>query len=261
MYIQKLESEIAPLREQLIHHKLYKNIDSVQNIRLFMESHVFAVWDFMSLLKALQIGLTNTTTPWIPKGNPITRRLINEIVLGEESDVNELGEPMSHFEMYLEAMIQLEANTDEINAFIKLVKEGNSVENALKNSDIPQSTKDFVDYTIRQVDLNQMHIVAAVFTFGREDLIPDMFLEIVKNIGQTSSINLSKLIYYLERHIEVDGGEHGPMSLKMIHELCGNDEKKWNEAIQASKEALNQRILLWDGINDQIISEKAITLK
>ena len=60
MYIQKLQEEIAPLREQLIHHKLYKNIDSIERIRLFMESHIFAVWDFMSLLKALQNGLTNT---------------------------------------------------------------------------------------------------------------------------------------------------------------------------------------------------------
>jgi hypothetical protein len=248
MYIQKLEKEIAPLREQLIHHNLYKNIDSIESVRLFMESHIFAVWDFMSLLKALQIGLTNTKTPWTPKGNPITRRLINEIVLGEESDINELGEPMSHFEMYLEAMHQLDANTNEINAFIELINEGNSIKSALNGINISESAKEFVNFTIEQVNLNQLHIIAAVFTFGREDLIPDMFLEIVKNIGSSSDVNISKLIYYLERHIEVDGGEHGPMALKMIHELCGNDEKKWNEAIVASKAALQFRINLWDGI-------------
>jgi len=254
MYIQKLQEEIAPLREQLIHHKLYKNIDSIDRIRLFMESHIFAVWDFMSLLKGLQNGLTNTNVPWTPKGNPITRRLINEIVLGEESDLNELGEPLSHFEMYLDSMQQLGANTAEIETFIKLINKGNTVEDSLNKISISESAKNFVKFTIEQVNSNQLHIIAAVFTFGREDLIPDMFLEIVKNIGSSTDVNISKLIYYLERHIEIDGGEHGPMSLQMIHELCGDNLQKWEEAIQVSKEALIYRIALWDSIDHEIVN-------
>lgn len=250
MTLQQLENEIHPLRNQLIQHKLYKNIDSIESIRSFMEQHVFAVWDFMSLLKALQIGLTNTTLPWTPKGNAISRRLINEIVLGEESDLNELHEPMSHFEMYLAAMEQIGANTSQIHKFIELINNGIPIEKALIAVDIHESTRDFVAFTFDQINTNKLHIISAVFTFGREDLIPDMFIEIVKTIGSNSDVDTSKLTYYLERHIEVDGGEHGPMALKMIHELCGNDPTKWNEALEASKTALQQRINLWNGIND-----------
>ena len=256
MQIQKLNAEIAPFREQLIHHELYKNIDSIESVRAFMETHVFAVWDFMSLLKALQIGLTNTKLPWTPKGNPVSRRLINEIVFGEESDLNELGEPMSHFEMYLEAMDQLGANTAEIKKFIELIDKGNSVSYALNSVNVSEETRSFVNFTFDQINTNQLHIVAAVFTFGREDLIPDMFIEIVKNIEANSALNLSKLNYYLERHIEVDSGEHGPMALKMIHELCGDDNKNWSEAIDSSKKALNHRIQLWNAINNECNSLK-----
>ena len=255
MPIQKLEQEIAPYREQLIHHELYKSIDSIERVRAFMETHVSAVWDFMSLLKALQIGLTKTTLPWTPKGNPVSRRLINEIVFGEESDLNELGEPMSHFEMYLEAMDQLGANTTEIRKFIRLIDEGNDgrdmihlVSRSLNSVNISKETRDFVNFTFEQINTNQLHIVAAVFTFGREDLIPDMFIEIVKNIETNSNLNLSKLNYYLERHIEVDSGEHGPMALKMIHELCGDDATKWNNATEASVQALKFRNSLWNSL-------------
>jgi hypothetical protein len=250
MQIQKLEQEIAPFREQLIHHELYKSIDSIERVRAFMETHVFAVWDFMSLLKALQIGLTNTRLPWTPKGNPVSRRLINEIVFGEESDLNELGEPMSHFEMYLEAMDQLGANTTEIKKFIELIDKGNTVSYALDSVNISEETRSFVNFTFEQINTNQLHIIAAVFTFGREDLIPDMFIEIVKNIGANSAINLSKLNYYLERHIEVDSGEHGPMALKMINELCGVDNSKWYQSTEASKAALKHRNSLWNSLVD-----------
>lgn len=251
-YIQKLEKEISEYRNQLINHPLYSEINSVEAIQTFMESHVFAVWDFMSLLKSLQIGLTNVTIPWTPKGNPITRRLINEIVLGEETDVNEVGEPKSHFEMYVDAMSQMGVNTNNIENFILQISNGSSISEALNKYSTNQETKAFVEFTFEAIKTNKLHIIAGVFTFGREDLIPDMFIEIVKNINANSDLDFSKLIYYLERHIEVDGGEHGPMALQMIEELCGEDESKWTEVIEYSKKALACRINLWNGIHSKI---------
>jgi hypothetical protein len=247
-HIKKLTTSIQNERQQLVDHPLYSKIDSIEALQKFMETHIFAVWDFMSLLKALQIGLTCTTTPWIPTEHRKTRKLINEIVFGEESDVDENGEPMSHFEMYVASMNEIGANTSQIEHFIAQIKQGKTINEAFETINVSNAVKDFVNFTFEQVNSGKLHVIAAVFTFGREDLIPDMFIEIVKNLSENNNLSCKKLIYYLERHIEVDGGEHGPMALTMINELCGNDSEKWEEATNASKKALEYRNKLWNSL-------------
>ena len=250
--IQYVEDQILPLRNQLQNHGLYHQLKSIKDVQAFMSMHVFAVWDFMSLLKALQDDLTNTSVPWTPKPNASLARFINEIVHAEESDVNEKGEAKSHFEMYLDAMKQIDADDYQIIRFIETIKAGKSVQKSLEEVEIDYSIKDFVKFTFETIDSGKSHCIAAAFTFGREDVIPDMFIEILKK-ADVENVHYNKLRYYLDRHIELDGDEHGPLSLKMVEEMCGDDSSKCDDVVEISKQALKHRILLWDGIERSIV--------
>jgi hypothetical protein len=257
--IESLNEQLAPLKEQLIHHPLYQNIVLGHDIKQFMESHVYAVWDFMSLVKKLQLDLTTTTLPWQPPTNNSAARLINEIVLGEETDVDKYGNSVSHFEMYLNAMLQIGADTSGIENILLKLQQGNGIFDTIDQAGLPEHIADFLDYTFRIIEEGKTHKIAAVFTFGREDLIPFMFISMIKKMNRDNDQDFDQIIYYFERHIEVDGDSHGPMALEMIKKLCGTDPVKWDDAISASKTALLRRIALWDGINRQI-NKKEIVL-
>ncbi|MBD0832409.1 DUF3050 domain-containing protein [Aestuariibaculum sediminum] len=255
--IERIEQELEPLTAQLNNHKLYSTLNSINDVKTFMEQHVFAVWDFMSLLKSLQNQLTTTRLPWVPAVNPSTSRFINEIVLGEESDVNELGVPKSHYEMYLDAMLQVGASTKQINTFIDFIKQGLSITEAGLKANLESETLNFIQFSFDVIDTKKPHVIASAFTFGREDVIPDMFFQII-NQSKTADNTYSKLTYYLKRHIELDGDEHGPLSLKMIEELCQEDAQKWEDVLATAKQALEHRIALWDSISNLILNNSLV---
>ena len=253
--IAQITHELSDLRKNLRDHKIYGTLQNTKDIKTFMEYHIFAVWDFMSLLKSLQQILTHVHTPWTPAKNPTLARFINEIVMGEESDLNELNQPKSHFEMYLEAMMQMEANTSKIDTFIKDINKGIEVGKAIDDLQLEKRVAEFTKYNFKIISTQKSHLIASVFTFGREDIIPDMFNEILSE-GDINNEKYNKITYYFNRHIELDGDEHGPLSLQMVSELCGDDVQKWKEVLSVAKEALRHRIHLWDAISDQITEQK-----
>ena len=245
-----LNDKISGIRSQLLAHPVYTKINNLEGLKNFTQFHVFAVWDFMSLLKSLQIGLTSVQLPWVPVGTANTRYLINEIVLGEESDVDEHENRISHFELYLKAMRQMGASTNFIDALLLEIAHGKSIEMSIQQSKLPTQVKAFLQFTFEIAQHAPLHVKAAVFTFGREDLIPDMFTAILNKIYADHPDQVSTFKYYIERHIEVDGGHHSHLSLEMVAELCGNDIAKWEEATNASLKALEMRSILWDAIMD-----------
>jgi hypothetical protein len=243
-----LAQAITVERQALLGHWLYGRLRTLDDLALFMQYHVFAVWDFMSLLKALQVRLTCPRVPWLPQGHPQVRRLVNEIVLGEESDLLPEGGAASHFELYLQAMREAGADTAQIDHFIQHLEQGHAVDAALEQANVPTPVATFVRHTMAVIERGRVHEIAAAFTYGREDLIPEMFTQLVHGLERQFPGKLATLRYYLDRHIALDGDEHGEMGRQMVSLLCAGDPAHEQEATQAAVEALQSRLLLWDGI-------------
>lgn len=233
--------------EALANHSLYDKIKSIDDLKVFMETHVFAVWDFMSLLKRLQRELTCVELPWKPSAYPKdVTRLINEIVLGEESDVDLKGEACDHFTLYLRAMDDIKASPERLIAFMKSFDYGHC----------SPAEGAFLDFNLSLAKNGKIHEVAAAFFFGREKVIPDMFTSILNDLEKNFSADQKKqfpnLRYYLQRHIEVDGGEHSHKAHDCLFSLCGNDEIKWEEARVAGVNSLLLRSALWNEVEKKL---------
>jgi hypothetical protein len=247
--LDNLRQRIAPLKKELLDHPVYREIDSLESLHVFMEHHVFAVWDFMSLLKTLQRRLSCVDVPWLPTANPIGCRFINEIVVAEESDTDGQGGFLSHFEFYRRAMVQCGANTATIDAYVGALRRGESIAAALDSAHVEDSARSFVGQTFDTIEQGNLCAVASAFTFGREDLLPDVFQRIVDELNVEASGGLDLFKDYLVRHIGLDGDEHGPMAHQLMQSLCGTDAGRWKIAEEAAVSALTARRVLWNGIH------------
>lgn len=246
--LNEIEQSILPLRIELLEHPVYDRLENLDALRCFMQYHVFAVWDFMSLLKALQQRMTCVSIPWVPPENREACRLVNEIVLGEESDLDPAGRPASHFDLYLESMRTCQAPTPWIDQFLNRVRIDGNALIALNACDLPQSIRTFVGYTFSVIRSDDVCAIASAFTFGREDLLPGVFQRIVEHLDAGHGGILANFRYYLDRHIQLDADEHGPMAAQLIASLCGEDEERWACVLKTAKASLEQRLALWDGI-------------
>ncbi|MEM9352490.1 MAG: DUF3050 domain-containing protein [Planctomycetota bacterium] len=254
---EAIETELADQRRALCGHPIYAAVTTVEDLRLFMEHHVFAVWDFMSLLKWLQHKVTCVEVPWVPAADNEGARLVNEIVLGEESDELLSGGYASHFEMYRDAMAGLGASTAAVDAFVGLIGAGETVSSALDRSGAPPAAREFVQSTFAVLATEDVRAVASGFAYGREDILPSLFERVCADSDFVKEDPSSrKFRYYLDRHIELDGDTHGPMAARLIEVLCGEDPEAWGVVARAASEALSARRWLWDGIYRALIESK-----
>ena len=242
----KLEQSLEKIRVEIMNHRLYGKISNEKQICTFMEYHIFSVWDFQSLIKSLQKQLTCVSTPWLPTKDTEARRLMNEIILDEESGPHPDGGFASHFELYLDAMQSAGADTSKIYALLKALEEGKTLEESL--DPLPDVISDYLKKTFRTIQEGDLTELMASFCYGREDIIPGMFRRLITKLSEKNPSRWKGLGFYFSEHIDCDETRHGPMSKAMLERYCSNDLVLWDKAEQSAKSALVQRKNFWDGI-------------
>lgn len=246
--LARISAKLEDLRGQLLNHSLYSTLGDLQAVRRFMEHHVYAVWDFMSLLKALQRSICCVSVPWTPPLDRAAARLINEIVLAEESDEDGEHGFASHYDLYRRAMQQAGADIVAIDLVIQAIRDGASLEAAMLLAEPPAGAIPFVRQTFELIESGNLPAIASAFTFGRENLLPGLFQKIVSEINAKSGGTLNEFVYYLDRHISLDGDDHGPKARLLVAALCGDDDAKWRAAEKAAAASLEARLDLWNAM-------------
>ena len=248
---------IETLRAKLEAHPIYAAVATLADLRVFMQHHVYSVWDFMSLIKYLQNEIAPARWPWTPQGDASVQRFINELVLEEETDIALPGQEgfTSHFMLYLAAMREIGADADTPARFVQQVAE-QGIDAALASGLAPAPSAAFTRTTFDFLASGKPHAVAAALALGREHVIPSMFRAFLSRMAVTEA-QAPSFHYYLNRHVHLDEDFHAPLSLRLLAALCGGDAGKWREAEAAAEAAVNARLQFWDGVLQALPSQHA----
>jgi hypothetical protein len=253
------EAFIESLRVRLEAHPIYAAVRTPEDLRAFMQHHVYSVWDFMSLIKYLQNEVAPARWPWTPRGDASVQRFINELVLEEETDIALPGQAghTSHFTLYLAAMREVGADADTPARYVEIVGE-TGIDAALASGLAPKPSVAFNRSTFDFLASGKPHTVAAALALGREHVIPAMFRAFLSRMG-VSEAQAPSFHYYLNRHVHLDEDFHGPLSLRLLAALCEGKAEKWREAEAAAETAVEARIAFWDGVRVALPSQQTQT--
>jgi Protein of unknown function (DUF3050) len=241
------DAQIQAASQALHKHPVFSHVRTMEQLRVFMSWHVFAVWDFMSLAKRLQAEFTCLSLPWLPPRDAAAARLINEIVMAEESDEDGLGAHSSHFNLYLRAMQQLGADTQPIEALLRNLARGVPAARALFAARIDPAVVRFVSATLHTAQASPLAEVLGSFVYGRENVIPGMFSSLLGQWGIRDE-QAPSLVYYLRRHIALDGHDHGPATERLVQAHVGHSAARRASVTAGALHAMHERLALWDAL-------------
>ena len=77
-----------------------------------------------------------------------------------------------------------------------------------------------------------------------------MFRRLLQTLYGTKQTDdrLRHFVYYIDRHIELDGDSHGPKGRELLEGLVANSPHRAELALKAACSSINARIDFWLGI-------------
>lgn len=244
---------VAHESSELAQHPVLEAVSSEAALRVFMRSHVYTVWTHISLVKRLQHELSNMAVPWVPPRSRLAARLINELVTGVECDLDTDGMPISHYELYLDAMTDVTADSQSVRRFVQLVDDGSAsaLDKAFDAASTPQHVRAYVRHALRVARQGSLAQVLGCFLHGRDISLQQSITRLLAEWTRTSPA-LPRLAYYLERHSQLECGRHADRLQRVVQELDSTSPRFADDVLASARESLGTRIRFWDGVLAEI---------
>lgn len=236
---------LPEIARRAVEHPIFPRLKSLEAVKVFMEHHIWCVWDFMYLAKSVHSSLSGRGA-WSPSPCPETLADFNDILATEETDIGPTGKLGSHFEFFVEAMEQAGADTIPVRAFQRQVELGEAPLLAMRKSKAPTSAIQFVSATMNDAS-GPTHIRAASFCLAREDLVPRLLRRLRRYVPWNHP-RLEMLKWYVDRHIELDTVHHGPTGRRILAAVIAGDSNRRAEASAAAELAIAARVKYLDAI-------------
>lgn len=246
--IQEINQNFRLELKDFSNHSIHQHINTKQQLQMYMEHQVFAVWANMSLLNYLKEEFTKTTNPWLPIGDPELRFLINKTNLQEETAKNYFGAHQSEFEIYLDAMASTGANTENITNFLRHVSHGTDIFLIIAASKLPLCIKQFIKTVFDIISEDKPHKIAAAFVYSREGMSNLNLINSISEIEKEDKTDHKLIKYYLRLQAEKDSAP----SFKILKMLCGEDMNKWRDTEIIAEIILRNQRTLMEGIEAEL---------
>lgn len=243
-------------------HDIYESVVGLKSLQYFMERHIICVWSYTALLQSLHKDLVAMVFPLNSESHKEAIRLISEIIINEEVDDLGDGRYLSHLELYLEAMQDLDCDLSKILDFFDQLETNRSIDEAIKKSLFSEEIKEYARATARFLR-KPLHIRAAALYYEGEPFFPDQFLYRLYLLSD--HIKCDKALWYFEKHIEGIKCQDFSAAGRLVEVLCKVDHKFDYEAESTASAVMRNRINLWNKIlrgitNNALFTDDAISL-
>ncbi len=255
-FIESFLQTVQPLRKQIVHHDIFQQLDSLEHLQLFMESHAFVVWEDLSIVRAFQKSKNKDFVPWALRENAAQMRSLYATLLLAEADLDMEGKPQNHLDLYIQAMEEVGANTSKIGLLMRYLEQGVPWVDAVSSLRINPRYKEGIIHLLRHLELAEAHHLYALFGFARLHQIPPLLEATALDLAEQHPEHVATFVYYLEQARQYMCLQEDVLMAQMLTEQCGQDKEKWDSCTRLVAEVLQWRIKVLDSISRLIPQEE-----
>lgn len=245
------DHRLLSAHKRLIAHPIFHAIQSLSDLHLFVQNHVFSIWSMTALSKSLHQRLSPYKGLWTPPNNPMSTQMANQLLYHFESN-EELG-GLSMLSWYIRAMKECNADTCEIECMLEYVKD---FENYLTiTNTLEPSVSQLIEWHIEQVEYADELDLASAILLGNLTYYDNMYSVFHRELSQRFENQAPSCLFLFKQLARVFSGSQFVFHIAALTELCNNQSRRIEQCIQTGVKAMNRQFIFYDGVYYQLMQK------